>query len=235
MVLTEGPQEIAKFESSINDNIQTIEEQVQIFKEAHGTEDGLAQRYEASFQNWFSIAQKVISEAKSGSWDQAKQTVLNECSPALTELASIAQEIDTVTNQERNRQEQSTLVMLNAYMAVLVAVFALALVFGLVVALRTTSMITKSVSKIRSAAEGLSKDNLKAHVDYEGRNEFGELAERLNFSFQELAKYVATIDRGMAEFSSGNFTYECPVQFLGDFSNTQVSIENFQEKMRNAW
>ena len=234
MVLAETPQEIPAFESSINNNLQIIEEQVQIFKDTHGTQDGLAQRYEAAFQNWFDIAQEVISEAKSGNWELAKRTILNECSPALTELASIAQEIDSVTTQERAKQEQSILVMLNIYMVVLGVVFALALVFGLVVALKTTDRITKAVSNICTAAEGLSEGNLKVHVDYHGSNEFGELAQQLNFSFQELANYVDTIDKGMTEFSLGNFTYECPIQFRGDFAHIQSSIERFQEKMRGT-
>ena len=234
MVLAENPQEIPAFESSINNNLQIIEEQVQIFKDTHGTQDGLAQRYEAAFQNWFDIAQEVISEAKSGNWELAKRTILDECSPALTELASIAQEIDSVTTQERAKQEQSILVMLNIYMVVLGVVFALALVFGLAVALKTTDRITKAVSNICTAAEGLSEGNLKVHVDYHGSNEFGELAQQLNFSFQELANYVDTIDKGMTEFSLGNFTYECPIQFRGDFAHIQSSIERFQEKMRGT-
>ncbi len=159
---------------------------------------------------------------------------MDECSPALTELASIAQEIDSVTTQERAKQEQSTLVMLNIYMVVLGVVFALALVFGLAVALKTTDRITKAVSNICTAAEGLSEGNLKVHVDYHGSNEFGELAQQLNFSFQELANYVNTIDKGMTEFSLGNFTYECPIQFRGDFAHIQSSIEQFQEKMRGT-
>ncbi|WP_243425459.1 methyl-accepting chemotaxis protein, partial [Intestinimonas butyriciproducens] len=175
----------------------------------------------------------LILEMAAGYLFPAPAAVLDECSPALTELASIAQEIDTVTTQERDKQEQSTLVMLNVYIAVLAAFFVLALVFGLAVALKTTGIITKAVSQIRTAAEGLSRGDLKVHVDYQGGNEFGELAQRLNFSFQELSKYVDTIDNGMTEFSAGNFTYECPIQFRGDFAHIQASIENFQEKMRS--
>ena len=175
----------------------------------------------------------LILEMAAGYLFPAPAAVLDECSPALTELASIAQEIDTVTTQERDKQEQSTLVMLNVYIAVLAAFFVLALVFGLAVALKTTGIITKAVSQIRTAAEGLSRGDLKVHVDYQGGNEFGELAQRLNFSFQELSKYVDTIDNGMTEFSAGNFTYECPIQFRDDFSHIQASIENFQEKMRS--
>ena len=231
MVLAESVQDISKFETSINDSIQTIEEQVQVFKKAHGTEDGLAQKYETAFENWFNIANEVMDEAERGNWDVAKQTILNECSPAMSELTSIAQEINTVTSQERTSKENTTMAMLRVYVIVLVAVFVLALVFGLAVALKTTGLITKAVGKIRSAAEELSKGDLKVRVDYEGKNEFGELAERLNFSFQELGKYVDAIDYGMTEFSKGDFTCECPIQFLGDFAHIQTAITNFQQKM----
>ena len=234
MVLSEDTQQISKFESNINDSIQTIEEQVQIFKDSHGTDDGLAQKYETAFENWFNIANEVMGEAKQGNWEQAKQSILDECSPAMSELASIAQEINAVTTQERSAQEGSTLTMIRVDMVILVAVFVLALIFGLLVALKTTGMITEVVGKIRTAAEELSKGDLKVQVDYEGANEFGELSERLNFSFQELSKYVDAIDYGMTEFSQGNFTCECPVEFLGDFVHIKNSIEHFQEKMRST-
>ena len=60
----------------------------------------------------FNIANEVIDEAKRGNWEMAKETILNECSPAMNELADIAQEIDAVTTQERSLEEESTLVML---------------------------------------------------------------------------------------------------------------------------
>lgn len=234
MVLSENTQDISKFETSINDSIQSIEAQIQVFKDAHGTEDGLAQKYETAFENWFNIANEVMDEAKRGSWEVAKQTILNECSPAMSELANIAQEIDAVTSQNRDTQESNTMAMIRVCIIVLVVVFVLALVFGLLVALKTTHAITGAVGKIRSAAEDLSKGDLKARVDYEGKNEFGELAERLNFSFQELGKYVDAIDYGMTEFTKGNFTCECPIPFRGDFAHIQTAIENFQQKISDT-
>ena len=62
-----------------------------------------------------------------------------------------------------------------------------------------------------------------------------ELAERMNFSFQELTKYVDAIDYGMSEFSKGNFTCECPMDFLGDFAHIQKNQSNiFRLKMNNT-
>ena len=111
----------------------------------------------------------LILEMAAGYLFPAPAAVLDECSPALTELASIAQEIDAVTTQERDKQEQSTLVMLNVYIAVLAAFFVLALVFGLAVALKTTGIITKAVSQIRTAAEGLSRGGSEGPCGLSGR------------------------------------------------------------------
>lgn len=84
------------------------------------------------------------------------------------------------------------------------------------------------------AVTALSKGDLKAHMDYKGDNEFGELAEKMNFSFAELDRYVNAIDFGMGEFSKGNFTCESPIQFLGDFKSIQASMERFQQKMNDT-
>lgn len=205
MVLLEDSQEIVDLESSINDNLQTIEEQVQIFKDTHGTQDGLALRYETAFQNWRDIVQKAIDEAKSGNWALAKQTVLEECSPALTEMADIAQEIDTVTTQERAQQEQSTLVMLNVYMAVLVTIFVLALVFGFA---HIQSSIESFQEKMRGTLSELesSASQVSAGADQvadgaqalaQGATEQASSVEELSAAIDDISNHISDT----AEFS----------------------------------
>ncbi|WP_071433942.1 methyl-accepting chemotaxis protein [Angelakisella massiliensis] len=233
MALTENADDAAKLKANINESMEEIQAQIEVFKKAHGTEDGLAQKYETAFNNWFSIATQVMDQLDSGNRELATQTILTQCSPAMSQLASIANEINAVTEQERVNQENHTMAMLRIFMAVLGVVFVVALIFGLLVAFKTTRMITGAVSKIQKAASELSQGDLKTTVDYEGANEFGELADRLNFSFQELSKYVDAIDYGMSEFSKGNFGCHCPVQFIGDFASIQKSIENFQDRMRD--
>lgn len=234
MVLAENIQDISGYESNINTSIQNIETQIQAFKDAHGTEDGLAEKYESAFEDWFTIATDVMDEAKTGDWESAKQIILSDCAPALNGLSSIAQEIDQTINAERMDQTEHIAGTLQLALAVLIAVFVIALVFALLVALKTTRMITQTVCKVQTAAEELARGELKTRIDYSANNEFGVLAERLNFSFQELGKYVDAIDYGMSEFSKGNFTCEYPIQFLGDFAHIQHAIEDFQEKMRSV-
>ena len=234
MVLTTDAQDIADMEASIQESIAEIETQIQVFKTAHGTKDNLAQTYEDAFSVWFSIADRAIAQIDNGNTEAAKKIILEECSPALTNLVNIDENIDTTIQAERTEQENKTVFTLDIFIAVNLILFAIALVFSLLVAFRAVKGITVAVSKMKDAVQGLSEGDLSAQVDYDAQNEFGELAERMNFSFHELSRYVDAINFGMSEFSKGNFSCECPIQFLGDFVNIQHSIESFQAKISST-
>lgn len=234
MLLLPNSSQYDEFEEKINTSIANIQSQVALFKEAHGEEDGLAQTYEDAFDSWFSIANRAISELKSGNKDEATDIVLTECSPALSNLVDISKQIDQTITAEKQEQQALTTGMLNLFVTVLCAVFIVVLCISLYFAFSTTKTITGVVAHIKDAVLELSKGNLKAKVDYEANNEFGELAERMNFSFQELARYVNEIDKGMSSFSQGDFTYRSSITFLGDFVNIERSISGFQSKMNDT-
>ncbi len=234
MLLTDDTARIAELKESINSSLDSITEQIAVFKKAHGTSDGLADQYESAFEDWFQIASKVMDEVDQGDTEAARQTILNECTPALKELVSVVLNIDSTIATQRQEAETHTMMMLRFFFITTLAVFVVALAMALYIAFRTTKLLTKTVEKAKDAVSELSHGNLKAHMDYEGANEFGELAEKMNFSFQELSRYVDAIDYGMGEFSKGNFTCTCPFQFIGDFAHIQQSVEHFQEKIRNV-
>ena len=231
MILTNDADTAANLQTEIDNSISSIQEQVAIFKDTHGTSDGLAQKYEEAFNTWFQIANRALDAINANDKDTATQIVLEECSPALSNLVNISSEIDASVASIRTDLETHTQLMLRVFMGLSIAAFVIALLIGLYIAFMTTRMITGIVNKIRDGVLELSQGHLGTKIDYTGRNEFGELADKMNFSFQELSKYVNAIDYGMTEFSSGNFTCTCPIQFIGDFAHIQESIEGFQRKI----
>lgn len=234
MVLTDDKSEQQQLQQKVNVSITTINDQIEIFRETHGEADGLADKYEEAFDKWFAIASRAMDKVAANDKAAATEIILEECSPALADLVTIVGEIDQTTEAAKAEQQQHTLDMLRVFMIACIATFVVALIFGLYVALRTTYSITNAVALIQKAAVELSKGNLKTQVDYDAANEFGELAERMNFSFTELRKYVDAIDYGMNEFSKGNFQCTCPIPFIGDFAHIQYSIECFQKKISDT-
>lgn len=109
MMLTEDRVSEENLKSGINTRLASAREMVARFKSAHGERDGLAAEYEATFNQWVDIANRAVSEIEKGNKEQAKQIILNECSPVLSSLSSIARRIDAATTQERNESEKAFL------------------------------------------------------------------------------------------------------------------------------
>lgn len=231
MILTEDAAKRSEMQSRIHESLSTIEEQIEVFKQAHGEEDGLAQKYELAFDNWFSIADRAIAQIQNGNLEAARQIVVTECSPALGELVTIAKEIDSAIAEETEAQQTYMMRTIMVTGAVSIGSFIVALVFGIFVSLYTTRSITQAVDMAKYAVTELSKGNLKVRMNYEADNEFGELMAHMDTSFQELSQYVEAIDYGMNEFSKGNLACKCPITFVGEFSSIETSIERFQEKL----
>ena len=224
-------QSISQLKSSVQSSLEEVQKNIDLFAEIYGTADGLSQKYQNAFDNWTAIASHVMEHVEEGNVTEAADVVINECSPALAELRSISEELDSSVSSLKSAQETTVMNNLRVFIIVLIVFFVLALGISLYVAFNTTYQLNNVLSQIYKAADDLSQGKLSAHVEYDGANEFGEVARRLNFSFSELNKYISAIDYGMSEFASGNFSCECPLPFQGDFANIQHSIENFQDKL----
>ena len=110
MLLTNDTARIAELKENINSSMESITEQIAVFKKAHGTSDGLADQYESAFEDWFQIAAKVMDEVDQGATETARQTILNECSPALEKLVSVVQNIDSTIATQKQEAETLSLI-----------------------------------------------------------------------------------------------------------------------------
>lgn len=86
------------------------------------------------------------------------------------------------------------------------------------------------MNEMKEAADVLSVGNLEHKMNYHAKNEFGQFADRLNFSFHELKKYVDAIGETMKEFANKNFDVESGIKFRGDFEQIQTSIISFRNQ-----
>lgn len=234
MLITEDSARRDSLKGNINTNLGTLKEELAVFKKTYGESDGYAAKYENAFNEWIEIASRAMSAIDKGNEKQAQTIIANECSPALSNLAEIAKEINRIADNDVENLTKKMELLNSAYLGVITIVFLLVAFVSIVMALKATKNITGITAKIMDAVNALSKGDLSARMDYTGDNEFGELADKINFSFEELGRYVNAIDREMEEFSNGNFTYETQIKFLGDFENIQKFMGNFQKKMNDT-
>ena len=234
MILSNTREDASIFKEQINTSVNTIKEQMEILKNTYGESDGAYARYESAFNDWLKLSNDAIEQVEGNNRQAAKSIVLDECAPALKTLAEVAIEIEEKTIEQSSLAEKNTERMIITFIAISVVIFLLVISTSIYFALKTTFNITGATDKIKDAISELSKGNLNTSVDYVANNEFGELAENINFSFHEISKYINAIDYGMSEFSKGNFNSEYTINFLGDFENIKKSFEKFQADMSNT-
>lgn len=94
--------------------------------------------------------------------------------------------------------------------------------------------VIKPIAGFQDECRKLSEGKLDLIYDAKIPNEIGELGAIMNRSISEIQTYIKAIEFGMTEFSKGNFTCVCPIQFKGDFVKIQRSIESFQKAMNDT-
>ena len=89
--------------------------------------------------------------------------------------------------------------------------------------------IVNPILIITEASKKLSEGRLDFEIPYSSTNEIGVLADTLNFSVQELEKYVHEIRRAMEMMAAGQLNVTSEFEFRGEFKEIQNSILKFQD------
>ena len=231
MVVTDDPAVQAKMQDGIAQSFDAIEGLIASLKNTYTGTDGLVDKYDAAYQQWKSAATEVMQLALSGDDSGAAHVLAEKSNPAINNMASVIQELTSKTEDLSNSMQKYIQHFVNVLTIIIAVAFGIVLVLSIFFALRTTNNLVSAAGKAKNTVLALAKGDLSARMDYEGNNEFGELAQGINDSFEDLSKYVEAIDYSMSQFSSGNFNCQCSVQFMGDFANIKKNIESFQSKM----
>lgn len=166
--------------------------------------------------------------------DQAASLLKDSVEVKIHDLVSLLDQTIQAKQEQIERQEQ---IVLN----VLIIIFVSCLIAAAVIVwfiLNTYRYVKVSIIvpiiALQKECEKLAEGSLSLNFEANLNNQIGSLAKALDFSIKEIKKYIDAINFGMKEFSEGNFTCECPVEFIGDFAEIQHSIERFQQKMNDT-
>jgi methyl-accepting chemotaxis protein len=105
------------------------------------------------------------------------------------------------------------------------------IVFAVIVSKSIQKSITVPLLEIEDCARELTQGNLHATIDYESKDELGNLAANLKEALSILSSYVDDISMTMDEFANGNFEVQPSVEWRGDFVGIRDSFNVFEQNM----
>ena len=224
--------------SSYDDYEQTVERlltevntELENLKKSGVVPDADYEEYSSALTDWGNIGYSIMKEIKSGDKDNAVDSIMNDCTPALDKAVNIAMRLDEMTDEQSSRSARITVVSAVAGIACIIVCLVLAWKLTAKTGKKVLETILVPLHQVEAVAQELTDGNLHSTLEYRSDDEIGKLAHSMRKSIRILGSYVDDIGRAMKMFAEGNFDVRPEVEWKGDFVGILNSFMMFEESM----
>ena len=205
MALKPGDRSNAELETHVNEVLSDMDAQIKELEEIYPLDKAQLQDYITSVNKWGEELPSILDAIDRGDGETATNLIKNSCTPQLNDMATKSQAIDDLLTQAQNdavnAQERNSLISIGVILAVMVV----ATVLALGTAFKLVKDIMEPTEKVRKALMGFSEGNLDIPVDYESKNELGDMCNALRSSQDTLSTVIEDICYLLGEMANGNF------------------------------
>ena len=205
MALKPGDRSNAELETRVNEVLSDMDANIKELEEIYPLDKAKLQDYITSVNKWGNELPDILDAIDRGDGEAATNLIKNSCTPQLNDMATKAKEIDDLLTQAQNdavdAQKRSSMISIGVILAVMVV--ATFLVLG--TAFKLVKGIMEPTEEVRKALMGFSEGNLDIPVDYESKNELGDMCNALRSSQDTLSTVIEDICYLLGEMAVGNF------------------------------
>ena len=236
MALKPGDRSNAELETRINEVLSDMDANIKALEEIYPLDEAKLQDYITSVNKWGKELPAILDAINRGDGETATNLIKNSCTPQLNEMATKAKEIDNLLTQAQNdavdAQKRSILISIGVIIAVMVV--ATFLVLG--IAFKLVKGIMEPTEEVRKALMGFSEGKLDIPVDYESKNELGDMCNALRSSQDTLSTVIEDICYLLGEMAVGNFDVRSRAtdKYVGALSAVLESIRKINHNLSDT-
>ena len=222
--------------SYINSTLTGLDAKIQELREIYPLDDRDLDTLIQDLTMWAEEVPNIIDAINGGRGDEAISMILNTCSPRLNELTTFAGTLDdslSAAQQEAiDRQEQSSRIT----MIVILVVMVIATVAVLAIATKLIRSIVEPTAQVHKALMGFSEGKLDIPVEFESKNELGDMCQALRTSQQVLGGVISDECRLLEEMAHGNFDVHTKDEsmYVGALYSVFQSIKTINHNLTDA-
>lgn len=232
--LANEPDDISNSEAQVNEHLKLLEGYITELRDIHALKDETSlNNYISAVQVWGGEAPDILAEAKVNNDEKAVSMLQNDCSPALAKVDEAASQLqeEITTDQDNVVKQQENLVMISIVSIIAALVLATILVMWL--ELRIIRNITGPVTEVRTALIGYSEGNLDIPVNFESKNELGDMCAALRSSQRTLSNVINDTNRLLQAMADGNFDIRSQAEedYVGILSGLLSAIRGINQNL----
>ena len=236
MALKPGDRSNAELETRVNEVLSDMDAQIKELEEIYPLDKAQLQDYIDSINKWGSELPDILDAIDRGDGETATNLIKNSCTPQLNDMATKSQAVDDLLTQAQNdavdAQARNSLISI----CVIIAVMVVATVLVLGTAFKLVKGIMEPTEEVRKALMGFSEGELDIPVDYESKNELGDMCNALRSSQDTLSAVIEDICYLLGEMANGNFDVRSRAtdKYVGALSAVLESIRKINHNLSDT-
>lgn len=179
---------------------------------------------------------QVIELSKAGHQDEAEVLMLGNCKALYDQFG---EKIEALVSYNESGADGASANIASTYVFVIGLIIACVVVFILLAALIST-IITKGVSQplkqVQDVLTEMSSGSLDVHMDYESKDEFGDLSNAINNFVSSLQEIISDETHLLTQMAEGNFNIKTSAQdkYVGSYEIILTSMRAIKEKLGSS-
>lgn len=226
----------AELESYINSTLNGLDAKIKELREIYPLDDRDLDTLIQDLEVWAEQVPDIMNAVDSGRGEEAVRMILNSCSPHLNELTTYAGTLDESLNEAQqtaiDQQERSSKIS----MLVIIVVMVIATAVVLMMATKLIRSIVEPTAQVHKALMGFSEGKLDIPVEFESKNELGDMCQALRTSQQVLGGVISDECRLLEEMAHGNFDVHTKDEsmYVGALYSVFQSIKTINQNLSDA-
>ena len=226
----------AELESYINSVLTGLDAKIQELREIYPLDDRDLDTLIQDLEVWAEQVPDIMDAIDGGRGEEAVRMILNSCSPHLNELTTYAGTLDDSLNEAQqtaiDQQERSSKIS----MLVIIVVMVIATAVVLMMATKLIRSIVEPTAQVHKALMGFSEGKLDIPVEFESKNELGDMCQALRTSQQVLGGVISDECRLLEEMAHGNFDVHTKDEsmYVGALYSVFQSIKTINQNLSDA-
>ena len=236
MALKPGDSSNSELETSVNEILSDMDNKIKELEEIYPLDKTQLQDYITSVNKWGDELPNILNAINRGDGETAVSLIKNSCTPQLNEMATKAKAIDDLLTKAQDdaadAQERNSLISI----CVIIAVMVVATVLVLGTAFKLVKGIMEPTEEVRKALMGFSEGKLDIPVNYESKNELGNMCNALRSSQDTLSAVIEDICYLLGEMANGNFDVRSRAtdKYVGALSAVLESIRKINHNLSDT-
>ena len=171
--------------------------------------------------------------------DEALELFNTQYEPAVVTMEEVLVKISEKAQENATKAYQNSMTIGSLSFALIVGFAISSVIVGLVTTKVVSKVIVEPVEELKTAANKIAQGDLNITVNYQGEDEFGELAEAFRKTCYTLKLIIDDLKYIMEELKVGNFQVKskCINDYIGDYktilNNLRDMVQHQSDVLRN--